>query len=71
MGRMKVYGESWDLPGASRLDNPFSKYMNIDFKVGRRRDLKRPDKIWTTEIDQQSDIPTRLPVPEADKVCSP
>ena len=29
MGRLKVYGGSWNLPGVKDLPNPFSEHFNV------------------------------------------
>jgi len=48
MGRLKVYGESWDLPGSPTIPNPFA-----DFIVEEEPSLQTPPKIFHRVIPSE------------------
>lgn len=68
MGRMKVYGQHWDLPEASYVENPFKKFLKtVDEEPEHRREKIQPavDDHGRVEPDDQA---SRINVPDLQPV---
>jgi len=72
MGWMKVYGQSWDLPEAPFVENPFSKFLKSEEEVPENRRVKMPPAVDDGGRVEQADgqasrinVPDLQPVPDA------